>query len=244
MTAFSGIVRSPVYLQVAEQIRDAILAGQLAPGASLPTERELSSQFGVSRTTVREALRILQQQGLISGGGRTRTQRTTVSTEPPHGALREAFQNLVQLRQISLSDLVELRCVLESTSVSRAAQHEDRANRLGDARTALKEMTAPGLSVEEFQAEDVRFHVALSSASGNQAIHLIMLAVRHSIESYLLAHLLAIPDAGPTIRGLTEQHLAILEAIESGNDQHASALVRKHIMDFYRQSLERTADDQ
>ena len=72
---FRGVVRTPVYMQVAAQIREAILDGRFGPGDSLPTERDLSTQFGVSRASVREALRALQAQGLITAEGRT--TRTT-----------------------------------------------------------------------------------------------------------------------------------------------------------------------
>jgi GntR family transcriptional regulator, transcriptional repressor for pyruvate dehydrogenase complex len=74
---FNNVVRNPAYLQVTAQIKEAILDGSLAPGEPLPTERDLSAQFGVSRTTVREALRALQAQGLISGESRTSPLRTT-----------------------------------------------------------------------------------------------------------------------------------------------------------------------
>jgi GntR family transcriptional regulator, transcriptional repressor for pyruvate dehydrogenase complex len=61
--------RLPIYLQVADRIREAIIAGTLAPGDALPTERELAESFQVSRASVREALRALQAQGLVSATG-------------------------------------------------------------------------------------------------------------------------------------------------------------------------------
>ena len=69
MRIFDEVSRSPLYLQVAGSIREAIIAGDLGPGDALPTERELSESFGVSRASVREALRALQAQGLVSAGG-------------------------------------------------------------------------------------------------------------------------------------------------------------------------------
>jgi GntR family transcriptional regulator, transcriptional repressor for pyruvate dehydrogenase complex len=73
--AFASVVRQPVYVQVADQIREAILSGELAAGTVLPAERELCEQFGVSRTTVREALRALQAQSLVVPGGPTEPLR-------------------------------------------------------------------------------------------------------------------------------------------------------------------------
>jgi GntR family transcriptional repressor for pyruvate dehydrogenase complex len=230
--AFTGIDRNPAYLQVAEQIRAAILDGSLAAGEPLATERELCRQFGVSRTTVREALRALQAQGLVSGGGSTSTVRTTVTTGPTSAPLRDALRHLVQLQRVSLSDLVELRCALEGTAVYRAARVADQA-RLAEARQALDEMGAPGVTAEAFDATDVRFHLALVAASGNEALHLVMLAVRESVASHLLEALAGLRDTRPTLRGLHAEHAAVLDAVEAGDGERAADLVRRHILGFY-----------
>jgi len=230
--AFTGIDRNPAYLQVADQIRSAILDGSLAAGEPLATERELCRQFGVSRTTVREALRALQAQGLVSGGGTTSTVRTTVATGPTSAPLRDALRHLVQLQRVSLSDLVELRCALEGAAVARAAREGDPV-RLAEARAALDEMGTRGVSAEDFDAADVRFHLALVAASGNEALHLVMLAVRESVASHLLEVLAGLRDARPTLRALHREHAAVLAAVEAGDGDRAAKLVREHIMGFY-----------
>jgi GntR family transcriptional regulator, transcriptional repressor for pyruvate dehydrogenase complex len=235
--AFTGIDRNPAYLQVADQIRRAILDGSLAPGEPLATEREMCRQFGVSRTTVREALRALQAQGLVSGGGTTSTVRSTVATGPTSAPLRDALQHLVQLERVSLSDLVELRCALEGAALARAATDADPA-RLAEAREALEIMGRPGVSAEDFDAADVRFHVALVAASGNEALHLVMLAVRESVASHLLQALSGVRDTRSTLRALHAEHAAVLEAVEAGDGQRASELVRRHISGFYSSCIE------
>jgi GntR family transcriptional repressor for pyruvate dehydrogenase complex len=230
--AFTGIDRNPAYLQVADQIREAILDGSLPAGAPLSTERELCRQFGVSRTTVREALRSLQAQGLVSGGGTASTVRTTVSTGPTSAPLRDALRHLVQLQRVSLGDLVELRCALEGAALTRAATAGDPA-RLADARAALDEMGAPRVSAADFDAADVRFHLALVAASGNEAMHLVMLAVRESVASHLLEALGGLRETRRTLRTLHAEHAAVLDAVEAGDGDLAGELVRAHIMGFY-----------
>ncbi len=229
---FNGVVRNPVYLQVADQIREAILAGELAPGEALPTERDLSAQFSVSRTTVREALRALQAQGLVSGGGRTTPLRTTVIAAVPSGPLRETLGNLVRLQRVSLADLVELRCALEAAALERAAATAALGD-LHEAHLALAEMARPDVTVDEFDQADVRFHLALVASSGNQAMHLIMLAVRDAIADHLLEALRQLPRTGPTLHRLADQHRRILSALEAGDGKKAGRLVRDHIMGFY-----------
>lgn len=241
--SFTPVTRNPVYLQVAAQLRDwlgaSIMAGELAVGDPLPTERELAHSFGVSRASIREALRVLQTQGLIQGSGSS--TRATVA-DGTAGALRDALGHLLLLQRVSLDEYVELRCVLEGAAVERAAATEqDRS--LGPAYRALEEMAACGADLESFHAADVRFHLALAAASGNTAIHLVMLALRESIAEHLLQALRSLPDPEQVLRRLNEEHSAILRAVVSGEGNRAAALVRAHIEGFYRRGAERAAGE-
>src|SRR6266571_5547950 len=92
---FQNVARSTIYVQVADQIREAILNRSLASGESLPPERELAQQFGVSRATVREALRHLQAQGLLAPRGRTAPMQTA-SPEAAVARFREALSHVVK----------------------------------------------------------------------------------------------------------------------------------------------------
>jgi DNA-binding FadR family transcriptional regulator len=234
---FEEVDRKPLYLQVAEQIREAILRGDLAPGSRLPTERALGETFGVSRASVREALRSLQAHGLISGAGRSAPARTVV-TLGELDSLQEAVVRLLTLQRVPFADLVELRTTLEAAAVRRAAERSEGAaaeERLAEARQTLGRMHARGVGAEDFHDADVAFHLALVGASGNQAMQLVMGAVRETVAAHLLD---ALRSLGPrrqrqTLRTLTAQHAAILEAVESKDPDRAEALVRSHIVDFY-----------
>jgi GntR family transcriptional regulator, transcriptional repressor for pyruvate dehydrogenase complex len=230
MSAFREIVRNPVYTQVAEQLREAILVGELRPGEPVPTERELAESFGVSRASVREALRALQAQGLIvSTGSPTRSVVAQTVDEP----VREALVNLLRLNGVDLADLVDLRCVLETAAVREAAERRD-PELLADARRALEDMNGGKVGIEEFDEADVRFHVALARASGNEAMHLVMTALRGAAARHLLDSLRARRDPEPTLRRLARQHAQILEAVEGGDADAAAALIEVHIRGFYR----------
>lgn len=237
--AFNEVVRSPVYLQVAEQLREAILRGELSPGDALPAERELADTFGASRASVREALRVLQAQGLITGGG---APMPAVVSAESLGPARDALITLLRLNRVELDDLVELRCVLEAAAMRAAARKPDAAF-FGDARQALADMCAPAVSVEAFDEADVRFHVALVRASGNEAMHLVMAALRNAVARHLLAALRAQRDPRRLLRRLRSEHEAILEAVEAGDGDRAATLVDAHIRRFYKTYGERTAGD-
>jgi GntR family transcriptional repressor for pyruvate dehydrogenase complex len=241
--AFKPVVANPAYQQVAERIADAVVAGELLPGEPLPNERDLSRQFRVSRATIREALRALQARGLVvSSGSRTRPLRAANLAEGASGPLREALANLVRLRRVRLNDLVDLRCSLEAAALERAAR-DPESTHLDQARRALEEMRRDDVSVEEFDQADVRFHLELVAASGNQAMHLVMLAVRDSIAQHLLEALRQLPEAPETLRRLAGQHAAILKAVEAGDAARARRLVRQHIEGFYERFVEQDLEE-
>jgi len=226
---FERVTRATAYEQVAEQIRVAILDRSLSADARLPPERQLALQFGVSRTTVREALRHLQAQGLLSPKGRS----SPMLAADPDAALahfREALGHVVQLRNVSLHELLELRLAIETAALVRAAQ-APVAEQLQAARAALELMAAPRVSQQAFYEADVAFHAALVAASGNEALRLVMLAVKDSIHLHL----------EETMRGrsfakvrpqVLEEHRQLLAAVEKGNVKAVSSLLRAHL-EFY-----------
>ncbi len=234
---FRHVQRQRVYQQVIDQIRDAILAGQLAPGEPLPPERELVTTFGVSRTSVREALRALEAQGLLSPQTNASPQSPLVVSPSALNVLRDAVAHSLQFSRISLRDLVDLRCVLEAAAARRAADHRDHPA-LSDARIALERQRRSGITPEDFEAADVEFHIAVLSASGNEAVQLVMLGLRDVIEHYLLEALRRLDDREASIEHLIREHTEILASVERGDGEAAARLLDAHIRHFYRRWVE------
>lgn len=230
--SFRAVARDPVYEQVARQLRDAILDGALAPGEALPAERELCERFGVSRTTVREALRALQAQGLAVADGPTAPLRVTTPELLAAGPGRDGLVHLLRLGRVPVDDLVELRCALEAAALAHVARARD-PRALAPAHAALEEMRDAGEDLAAVQRADVRFHLALVQAAGNRALELVMLAVRDSIEAHLRTALAALPDPHATARRLVREHRALLAAVEAGDAAEAEALLRDHLLRFY-----------
>ncbi|WP_437659643.1 FadR/GntR family transcriptional regulator [Sorangium sp. So ce1182] len=227
---FQPVPRSAIYVHVADQIRDAILNRSLSSGERLPPERELAQQFGVSRATIREALRHLQAQGLLAPRGRTSPMQAA-SPDTAVDRFREALTHVVQLQDVPLPDLIELRVAIETAAMTRAAAAPVEAH-LAEARAALEEMERPEISPVELHQADVAFHVALVAASGNRALALVMLAVRDSIRLHLDEALRGRSFA--TIRPrVVEEHRGLLRAIERGNAKSAATLLRAHLSEFY-----------
>lgn len=229
------MIRRPAYEQVAAQLREAILSRALEPGSELPSERELADRFGVARTTVREALRVLQAQGLAVAERPTSPLRVVRAADLSTGPAQNAFVHLLRLGAVPLYDLVELRCALEGAAVAAAAVRRDVP--LEAVREEVALMRSVVADVEAFEQADVRFHLALVAAAGNEALHLVMLAVREPVGAHLLASLRALEDPVPVLKRLTREHARIVDAIEAREPAVATERIAAHIRGLYKRSL-------
>lgn len=228
------VERRPAYEQVADQLRESILRGDLPPGSPLPPERELTERFGVSRTTVREALRALQTRGLAVASGPTSPLRVVAPDALTTDPLRDTLVHLVRLGRVPLDDLIGLRVALEGAGAEQAATRHPRPD-LTAARDQIAFMRAAGTDVEAFETADIRFHLELVRASGNEALTLVMLAVRDTVTRTLASHLASLADRRPTLAQLIAEHEAILQAVIDGDGDAARRLSGEHLQHFYHE---------
>jgi GntR family transcriptional regulator, transcriptional repressor for pyruvate dehydrogenase complex len=226
--------RRPIYEQVADRLREQILSGELPPGSALPPERELCDRLGVGRTTIREALRALQTKGLAVAAGPTSPLRVVapdaLTTEP----LRDTLVHLLRLGRVPLDDLIGLRVALEGAGAELAAARRPRPD-LTAAREQIARMRASEGDLVAFETADIRFHLELVRASGNEALSIVMLAVRDAISAALSAELEALDDPRAVLGQLVAEHEAILQAILEGEPETARRLSGEHLSRFYRQ---------
>jgi DNA-binding FadR family transcriptional regulator len=223
---FSTVRLTRAHEQIVEQLQYAILTGKLAAGTRLPSERAMMVQFQVSRPTIREALRVAENIGLISvrpgdpGGSK-------VLGTPSLGIAR-VFGSLLETGRTSALELLEMRVVLDSSAAALASAQPKRS--LAGVSAALEAMRNT-TQVSEFADSDVNFHEALVVASGNRLFHLFFQAlnapIRTLIENCFLA---SEPDSREeTLR----QHADIVNAIREGDARGAACAVRRHLSEFY-----------
>src|SRR5579875_15626 len=117
---FKPVRRMRAYEAVVEQVSMAIRTGDLMPGDRLPSERELMKQFELSRSTIREALRVLESKGLVRS--RPADQRGVEVLAFSTCALSQSIESLVQFERLTLSDLVFFRMLVEGTLAGLAAR--------------------------------------------------------------------------------------------------------------------------
>lgn len=235
--ALSSEERAPLSIAVARRLREAIVSGQMTPGTELPSEADLARDLGVGRSTVREALRILQAQGLLSGGDTVSTQRPRVSAEQTLSMAATTMENALRLGQIPLGDLITLRLVLEGEAVELAAQRKVDRETLDQAAAAVAVMKAKGVEIEAFRAADLRFHQCMAAASGNVAFGLVMGVLRSAILGHLGEALRREPDPGKKMATLALEHEAILDAVRGQNVRVARDLMAAHILELYGELL-------
>lgn len=168
--SFEPAVPVHTYQRIVEQIESAIVSGSISVGSQLPSERELMVQFGVSRPTVREALRVLQSMGLIES--RPGTRGGPLVLAPSSDVLGRSFRNLIGTDAVSLSELIQFRVVLEGTASELAALAHS-ASQLTRMREAIERMEhAASANSDEFADADLEFHSAIWAASGNSILQM------------------------------------------------------------------------
>jgi GntR family transcriptional repressor for pyruvate dehydrogenase complex len=212
--------------EIVHQVEKSISDGRLAPGDRLPSEKELGAQFGLSRTVVREALRVLESQGLVfikvgAGGGAFVAAPSTLPVS-------QALVNMIRLQGLTIGELVEARLAIETcivTFASERATPEDVAI-MSRAIAAAEAGHAAGES--HFTPHSVDFHVALARAAQSRGLLFAVNALRTPFYETLDRLL---PDEGMALRAIKD-HRKLLDAIVAHDGARARRVMRGHILYF------------
>lgn len=222
---FQRVVVEPAYKAVSAAIERAILDGALPPGAALPTEQELADRFGVHRSTVREAIRQVEQEGLLQ---RREGRRLFVCLPGVHDLAPRATR-LLLLHQTTFQELWDVALTLEPLAARLAARHAS------DDELALLETNVAATESEtrlpELVALDMEFHALVGSASHNRALMLAREPVGLLYNPTLLQIFKRLPQA--SVRNLAAHHHTLV-ALRARDADGAAEWTRKHMVDFQR----------
>jgi DNA-binding FadR family transcriptional regulator len=213
------------YEEVADVLRRRVVAGELEPGERLPTETMLATEFGVSRATVREALRQLDAQSLIrtSKGATGGSYVTLPSAGHLSASLRSGIGLLADAQDVSLDELLEARELLEVPAARLAARRrrEDDVERL---HAAIPD-NPRALGAHEQFAHNADFHSVVLEASGN-----VLLAIAAQPVFDVLQTRLARSTLGSRFhRTINAHHRAIVAAIEAADEDAAGGEMHAHV---------------
>ena len=211
--------------QVETQIREAIISGLFRQGEKLPSETQLAEKFGVSRTTVREALRSLATSGMIAkvpgvGGG---SFVQSIDHHTLSSALADSLVNVMRLGSISRDEVDHLRRILEVPAAMLAAQNRNELDLelldrilARERSTTIDDPAVPDL--------DINFHEVIAEASKNRLLASLVAALHHVIRP--ASSLRLSPEIG---RSTVLQHRAIIVAIQAQDAETAGQAMEEHL---------------
>ncbi|HEX7304482.1 FadR/GntR family transcriptional regulator [Lentzea sp.] len=215
--ALRPMVKSRLYEQVLERLREHVTEAGLSAGDRLPAERDLAASLGVSRASVKQAIVVLEVQGLVEArhGGGTYLVRDTLDVEP--------VEQLVERRK-RLPDVLEAREALETKLAELAAERRTDAE-LEDIRQALVFMGEEIENGANGVEGDRRFHAAVTAAAHSSLLADFMTTIATQITE---SRTESLRQPGRPSRSLA-QHTAIFEAIVAGDGKKAAAAMRRHV---------------
>jgi GntR family transcriptional repressor for pyruvate dehydrogenase complex len=224
---FSKVHVGRVSQVIVDQIKILLRDGRLKPGDRLPSERDLCQRFGVSRVTVREALRVLEAGGLVEirVGARGGAFLTTPSTE----RLGEGLADLLSLSPLTAAEVTEARMVFELGIVPLVVERATEVD-VADLLAMVEEGQAALKNGTYSMSMSAAFHVRIATSTHNPAIEMLV----QSFHGPMLMSLREAQVAAPLMghRG-TDEHLELALAIQRRDVEGAMRVMRKH--------LERTA---
>lgn len=204
-----------------DYLSSEILAGRLAAGDRLPTERELSTQLGASRSAVREAIKVLQAQGVLSSAT-GRSGGTTVGTGQGV-AFGRMLRLHVALEAVSFAEITETRVVLErAAAIGAVGRPLEEVRRLADEMMSVTQASA-------FNDLDTAFHVAIAAAGENRLIRDMTIAIREAVAERILTAEQRLPGWQELRARLVAEHVEIVEALEAGDGARAADLSEAHV---------------
>jgi GntR family transcriptional repressor for pyruvate dehydrogenase complex len=238
--AWEPVGRVPTYELVLRRIEEQLLSRSLRPGDKLPPERELASLLGASRPAVREALRVLQAQGILRSSVGTGADSGTIVMSAPSGALTRLLKVHLAVASFPLSDVVQARIMLERFSAMGAAANRSVAA-LQNIESILLRMDEPDIDRHRFNELDTEFHVAIAESGGNRLIADLTVAIRESIRADIQAALAARSDWPAERARLRRDHHDIFDALSAADGPRAADLLEQHIAGFYERGMGRPA---
>ncbi|MEW6637611.1 MAG: FadR/GntR family transcriptional regulator [Actinomycetota bacterium] len=227
------------YEQIIAYIRGAISSGRLRPGDRLPPETDLARSLGVSRPTVREALKVLEALNVLesSTGPTGGTFVRTLSGAGVADSLKDSMVLLMDLDELSLEELWSARETIETRAVEMAAVRRTESD------LARMRETIDSDEHKEFEAyfPDIMFHRTITDASGNRLLSVFMLSIHMTLMT--LAKRYILPEAKQVSQ---EQHRLIYEAIRDRDATLARSRMEEHLLmayEVYSRAIPKKAKD-
>lgn len=235
---FEPVRPARAYELIVEQIEAAMFDGTLAPGDRLPSERALMTQFNVSRSTIREALRVLQSDGRVQS--RPGDPNGPVVLPFSTIALHKSMASLVRADTVGLAELLQFRIMTEGSANQLAARFRTNAQ-LAAMEAALARMEGGvGSGQEAFARADMAFHDLIAEAAGNKLLQVANEVVRTVVLQLIERKITQAEDRPAQMMDSCRRHALVLDAVRQQDPVLACTLARRHIFEYYAPYLDAT----
>ena len=224
---FAPLDDHPAYRQIANVIEQRIVARSLRTGDPLPSEMDLARQFGVNRSTIREAIRELETHGLL---GRVRGEKRLRVTRPEPRRVSSGVSRALALHDVTFLELWEAMMAIEPVAAQYAAARRTAAQLQTLVRAAARFKREVADTTQAVSAV-VDFFTAVAAASGNQVLELSQAPVNLLLAPALTRMIDRVPQARARIQTAQGK---IADAIKFRRSEQARAWMEKHIRDFKR----------
>ena len=221
-----GVKRRRLHEPVADQIRQAIFKGLIVTGHKLPPEREMAEHFQTSRVALREALRSLEKEGLITikrgaGGG-----AFVADFDSALNALADSLNTVVRLGSAKSADLTEMRCILEP-EITKLATIRATPEDISAIEAVLVAQEQELEGGELSRKLDMEFHRCIAEAAHNPVMNIVVSAVNQSIRNSILRS----KRTAEMRQRVVTYHRQIFEAVRSGDASLAKNVMNAHVVD-------------
>lgn len=226
---FRKVKHSRLHEDIVSQIEEALIEGKLRPGDRLPSERELEGTLGISRGTLRQAFRILEQRGVIeirtgaSGGAYVKA----LTTDP----ISESIASLIRLKGISLEEVAQFRVGVEGLTAKLAAEAATEED-IGYLKELIAESEAyvkkGAYECSRFYKLEKRMHEELVKMTNNKLYEAVVVTIHNNFSNYYDL----LPKTDKILREAFDDWLEIVKAMEKGQAKKVQAIMESHIQIF------------
>ena len=229
---FKPIRSKRIHEIIIDQVKDAVFSGRLRPGDRLFSERELVEQFSVSRTTVREALRTLENQGILvikqgSEGG-------AFVAEAGHGILTESLSNMLRLGKVNVADLTDARLIIEPEAARLAAKRATKKD-IEKLDKILEQAKKSKKTLRKTRLINLEFHRQMAHISRNPVVIFMI----ESVIDVMVENIHRTALDATAIKRVIDSHQEIIQAIKNQNYDRTFHIMRSHILEIQK-ALERS----
>lgn len=213
-----------LYMSIAAQIERQIIEGIYKEGDKLPSERELTVVYKVSRNVIRQAITKLREKGLLT----VKPGKGAYITELKDSIVGDSLLKIMNKYNYKPKDLLEVREELEIIIICKSIEKAEKIN-IEQLKQINRKIEHNKTSFKEFLDDDYKFHMVLAESTQNPIFPILIRSFLKTTDYFSFSVSMFIKDFTDVINVVTEHHRKLIEAIENKNEKAAVLIMREHM---------------